>query len=161
MHSNALAGALKGKTVTFRSMRPPRGCRRPGAYGAVYTMFAVLAHAMALLVGFDSPARAQAFGTLVTCAASAGAPEYPVAAVVQAKDGNFYGTSSAGGAYGFGTIFKMDSAGNVTVLHDFGGTAGDGQTPYAALLITKAGTFYGTTYAGGAYGSGTVFQMDR
>jgi uncharacterized repeat protein (TIGR03803 family) len=56
-------------------------------------------------------------------------------------DGNYYGTTSAGGANGYGTIYRLTPDGTLTVLHDF--TAMDG-TPQAALLLASDGNFYGT-----------------
>jgi uncharacterized repeat protein (TIGR03803 family) len=71
--------------------------------------------------------------------------------------GNFYGTTVNGGASGFGTIFKLDTSGNETVLHSF--TGGDGAGPYAGLIVDNVGNLYGTTFAGGAVGYGTVFTF--
>jgi uncharacterized repeat protein (TIGR03803 family) len=147
--------------------------------------------------------------------------EYPLAALVQAANGDFYGTTSGGGAHRFGTVFKITSSGTLTTLHSFcsqigctdggyslaglvqafdgdlyGTTSGgganangsfytggtifkitpsgmlttlysfcaqslctDGENPYAGLLQTADGNFYGTTYAGGANGFGTVFEI--
>jgi uncharacterized repeat protein (TIGR03803 family) len=85
----------------------------------------------------------------------------PGAALVQASDRNFYGTTNGGGVnnnceYGCGTVFKITSGGELTTLHSFNGA--DGQPPYAALVQATDGNFYGTT-AGGGYGYGTVFEM--
>jgi uncharacterized repeat protein (TIGR03803 family) len=87
---------------------------------------------------------------------------YPNAGLVQASDGNFYGTTSEGGASGncsggCGTVFKITPNGTLTTLHSFGGS--DGAGPYGALVQATDGGFYGTTFGGGAYGSGTVFRM--
>lgn len=83
----------------------------------------------------------------------------PQAGVVQHTDGNFYGTTYAGGSAGIGTVFKMDGAGNVTVLHSF--EFSEASSPQAGLIQTTDGNFYGTTAIGGrTYGSGTVFKMD-
>jgi uncharacterized repeat protein (TIGR03803 family) len=82
----------------------------------------------------------------------------PAARLLQATDGNFYGTTSSGGAFGVGTIFKMTSSGAITVLYTFtGGT--DGAAPFAALIQSADGNFYGTTSLGGASGFGTAFKM--
>jgi uncharacterized repeat protein (TIGR03803 family) len=83
------------------------------------------------------------------------------AALVEATDGNFYGTTSAGGANGQGTVFKMTPSGALTTLYSFCSQSGctDGATPYAGLVQDTNGTFYGTTYAGGANGVGTVFSL--
>ena len=81
----------------------------------------------------------------------------PEAGVVQATDGNFYGTTSEGGANGYGTVFKITLGGALTTLHSF--NSSDGATPAAKLVQAIDGNFYGTTSAGGTYGAGTVFEI--
>ncbi len=76
--------------------------------------------------------------------------------LVQATDGNFYGTTATGGPNGDGVIFRINAAGKGTILHSFNGT--DGITPNGLLQGTD-GNFYGTTFMGGAGGGGTVFQI--
>jgi uncharacterized repeat protein (TIGR03803 family) len=83
----------------------------------------------------------------------------PLGSLVQGADGNFFGTTGGGGTYGFGTVFKMDSSGNVNVLYSFTGDA-DGRDPYAGLVQGTDGSFYGTTLFGGAYGGGVVYKVD-
>jgi uncharacterized repeat protein (TIGR03803 family) len=83
---------------------------------------------------------------------------YPYAALVQGRDGNFYGTTHDGGAYGdYGTVFRTTPSGALTTLHSFDST--DGASPYAPLIQATDGNFYGTTYDGGTYGYGTVFRI--
>ncbi len=72
---------------------------------------------------------------------------------------NLYGTTVAGGAYGFGTVFKVDTTGKETVLYSFLGGA-NGQSPWAGLAFDSAGNLYGTTLGGGSSGYGTVFKLD-
>jgi len=87
----------------------------------------------------------------------------PVAGLVLATDGNFYGITSFGGdptcdaPDGCGTVFKITSGGTLTTLHNFGAT--DGAYPYAALIEAANGYFYGTTNGGGTNSLGTVFRM--
>jgi uncharacterized repeat protein (TIGR03803 family) len=87
-------------------------------------------------------------------------------ALVQAADGQFYGTTSYGGAHGDGTVFRMDAAGSVTTLHDFFAASGDGATPDAGLVDGGDGFLYGTTTYGGSGGKacslnpcGTLYRM--
>jgi uncharacterized repeat protein (TIGR03803 family) len=81
----------------------------------------------------------------------------PGRALVQGTDGSFYGTTSHGGAYGYGTVFKIDSSGNFTLLHGFAaGTDGAGS---GTLLQGADGNFYGVS-GGGLYDAGTVYKMD-
>jgi uncharacterized repeat protein (TIGR03803 family) len=87
----------------------------------------------------------------------------PTGALVQATDGNFYGTTDNGGANcdslsGCGTVFKITPGGALTTLHSFDFT--DGVYPVAGLVQATDGNFYGTTVEGGAYyGRGTVFKI--
>ena len=85
----------------------------------------------------------------------------PYAGLLFDAAGNLYGATSSGGAYGQGTVFELShkSPGvwKETLLHSFGnGTDGFGPT---GLIFDTAGNLYGTTWSGGAYGAGTVFQM--
>jgi uncharacterized repeat protein (TIGR03803 family) len=82
---------------------------------------------------------------------------YPLAALVQATNGNLYGTTPGGGAYQAGTVFKITSSGKLTTLHSFDGT--DGAIPYAGLVQATNGNLYGTTSGGGGYQEGTVFKI--
>jgi uncharacterized repeat protein (TIGR03803 family) len=79
------------------------------------------------------------------------------AGLVTDGQGNLYGTTSAGGTSGSGTIFKVTPSGKETILYSFKGT--DGRAPYAALVRDVQGNFYGTTSGGGAHGFGTVFKL--
>jgi uncharacterized repeat protein (TIGR03803 family) len=83
----------------------------------------------------------------------------PAAGLIRDAAGNLYGTTSTG--YGInpdGVVFKLDPAGNETVLHGFSGDAG-GAIPLAGLIRDAAGNLYGTT-AGGGGGFGVVFKLD-
>jgi uncharacterized repeat protein (TIGR03803 family) len=82
----------------------------------------------------------------------------PAAGLTLASDGNFYGTTTAGGASGDGTVFKMTPAGTVTLLHSFAGSS-DGSMPMGALVQASNGNLYGTCYSGGANGVGTAFRI--
>jgi uncharacterized repeat protein (TIGR03803 family) len=82
----------------------------------------------------------------------------PIAGLVQATDGSFYGTTYAGGARGdWGTIFKVTQRGTLTTLHNFDGT--DGGQPYGPLVQATSGTLYGTTTNFGANGIGTILSL--
>jgi uncharacterized repeat protein (TIGR03803 family) len=85
-------------------------------------------------------------------------PEYPVAALVQGTNGNFYGTTEYGGANGIGTVFQVTTNGMLTTLVSF--NRSNGSHPVAALTAGSDGNFYGTTEYGGTNGNnGTVFKM--
>jgi uncharacterized repeat protein (TIGR03803 family) len=83
----------------------------------------------------------------------------PYGNLIQAKDGNFYGVTSAGGAANNGMLFKYD-----TTLHIIDTVASflgvNGSNPHGSLIQAKDGNFYGTTNQGGANNQGTVFKYD-
>jgi uncharacterized repeat protein (TIGR03803 family) len=90
----------------------------------------------------------------------------PVGSLVQASDGNFYGTTTSGGTFGAGTFFKITPGGIETVLYSFGASPSDGVTPNGSLVQYSDGNFYGTTAAGGSNTCagvvglcGTVFKV--
>jgi uncharacterized repeat protein (TIGR03803 family) len=82
-------------------------------------------------------------------------------ALIQASDGNFYGTTYGGGAYSKGTLFRMTPSGTVTTLYSFCSQSHcpDGANPVAGLVQGSDGDFYGTTYYGGGDNNGTVFRL--
>ncbi|HXJ93223.1 MAG TPA: choice-of-anchor tandem repeat GloVer-containing protein [Terriglobia bacterium] len=86
----------------------------------------------------------------------------PYGGLVQATDGNFYGTTYTGGANGWGAVFKITPAGKLTTVHSF--DLSDGSYPTAGPIQATNGTLYGTTYQGGSSGNceggcGTVFAL--
>ncbi len=86
----------------------------------------------------------------------------PSAGLVQDAQGNLYGTTNQGGANGYGTVFKLDTSDNETVLYSFCSQTGcaDGEGPLSNLIMDAQGNLYGTTNEGGANGYGTVFKVD-
>jgi len=83
----------------------------------------------------------------------------PYADLLRDTAGNLYGTTFWGGSSYSGTVFKLDTTGLKTLLHDF--TGPDGQHPVAGLIRDAAGNLYGTTTDGGAFGKGTVFKISH
>lgn len=87
----------------------------------------------------------------------------PNASVIFDSDGNLYGTTSGGGAYGYGTVFKLVPGANgtwtETILHSFNRNGTDGANPGGALIWDSAGNLYGTASAGGADENGAVFEL--
>ncbi len=82
----------------------------------------------------------------------------PTGGLFRDADGNLYGTTSGGGTFGVGNVFKLDTLGAETVLYSFIGTP-DGEGP-AGWVRDAAGNLYGITYRGGAFGKGTVFKVN-
>ncbi|MFZ0805785.1 MAG: choice-of-anchor tandem repeat GloVer-containing protein, partial [Candidatus Sulfotelmatobacter sp.] len=85
----------------------------------------------------------------------------PNAGLIQALNGNFYGTTDGGGSNNFGTIFEITPAGKLTTVYTFCSQSGcsDGANPSGGLLQGSDGNFYGTTAVGGAFGAGSVFKI--
>src|ERR1039457_2746319 len=84
---------------------------------------------------------------------------YPYAALVQAANGALYGTSIFGGTNGGGTVFRIATSGTLTTLYSSCSPCADGANPWAGLVQAADGDFYGTTFFGGATGTGTVFKI--
>ena len=80
----------------------------------------------------------------------------PESGLMQATNGDLYGTTYQGGANGKGTVFKITPGGTLTTLHSFDTT--DGEYPSGALIQATNGDLYGTAQEGGS-GFGTVFQI--
>jgi uncharacterized repeat protein (TIGR03803 family) len=78
--------------------------------------------------------------------------------LLRGPDGDFYGTSDAGGEFGQGSIFKVTPYGEVTTVHSFSGA--EGSSPFSALVEAQDGKFYGTAANGGSSGNGTVFVIN-
>ncbi len=77
--------------------------------------------------------------------------------------GNLYGTTSAGGANGYGTVYELSPSASglsETTLYDFTNES-DGGAPTSNVVMDRAGNIYGTTQTGGTYGGGTVFRLRR
>jgi uncharacterized repeat protein (TIGR03803 family) len=99
------------------------------------------------------------FGTTTNDGAS------PAGGLVRDKAGNLYGTTAAGGASLFGTVFKLapptssSRYWSETILHNFGATNQDGSDPVGSLAVGANGNIYGLTFEGGSANKGTVFEM--
>lgn len=83
----------------------------------------------------------------------------PASGLLLAGDGNLYGTTLNGGQFGAGCVYRVTPTGVFSVVHDFGGVAGEGINPQAALVVGLDGHLYGTTLGGGAHGNGSVFRL--
>jgi len=129
------------------------------ATNAALAFAPVLALAVATIA--TQPAQAQTFTTLATFDGTNGGGV--VAPLVQATDGNLYGTAELGGANGEGTVFNITTGGTLTPLYSFCSqpNCADGGRPVAGLVLATNGDLYGTTEWGGATNgndSGTIFK---
>jgi uncharacterized repeat protein (TIGR03803 family) len=82
----------------------------------------------------------------------------PFAGLIRDGAGNLYGTTSVGGTFNQGTVFKVDANGNEVVLHSFANSP-DAGFPQAGLITDGVGNLYGTTNSGGTFGNGTVYKI--
>jgi uncharacterized repeat protein (TIGR03803 family) len=83
----------------------------------------------------------------------------PEAGLMQAIDGNLYGTTIGGGTNGNGTVFRITTNGNLTTLYQFGGYFTNSVQPQAGLVQGNDSNLYGTTIGGGTNDDGTVFRI--
>jgi uncharacterized repeat protein (TIGR03803 family) len=83
---------------------------------------------------------------------------HPASRLILDSAGNLYGTTTGGGAYNHGVVFKLDPQDNETLLHSFAGGA-DGAQPLAGVTMDAHGNLYGTTLFGGSGNAGVVFEI--
>jgi uncharacterized repeat protein (TIGR03803 family) len=76
-----------------------------------------------------------------------------------ASDGNFYGTTMSGGTNGNGVFYRIGSSGDLTVLYNFGASAGDAKSAQAGVIQASDGNIYGTSVSGGANSVGAIFKI--
>ncbi|MGP8101314.1 MAG: choice-of-anchor tandem repeat GloVer-containing protein [Candidatus Cybelea sp.] len=127
-----VGGILYGTTNNGGAFRSPKTC-----HGGCGTIFSITTSGVVKVL--------HSFG-------NAQDGRYPEEAGLVDVGGTLYGTTSAGGAAGDGTVFSITTGGVENVLHSFGGQP-DGSDPLAESLIEVGGELYGTTWSGGAYGS--------
>jgi uncharacterized repeat protein (TIGR03803 family) len=113
-------------------------------------------------LGCGTVFKINAKGTLTTLHSFDGSDgSGPQAGLIQATDGNFYGTTFSGGTLSGGTVFRMTASGTLTTLYKFcsQSNCADGSSPYSGLVQGTDGNFYGTTEGGGTNYNGTIFKM--
>jgi uncharacterized repeat protein (TIGR03803 family) len=82
----------------------------------------------------------------------------PIAPPVEGYDHSYYGTTTIGGASGFGTVYKLTPSGTFTTIYSIADFA-HGRDPWAPLVLGTDGNFYGTTFEGGSSGAGVFFKI--
>ncbi|HEY6447385.1 MAG TPA: choice-of-anchor tandem repeat GloVer-containing protein [Acidobacteriaceae bacterium] len=142
---------LDGSTLYGTTSEGGKGCSNPYGASGCGTVFKV------------TTAGAE---TVVYRFANSPDGAHPAAGLVMDSDGNFYGTTAAGGnvfeGTPLGTVFRVTATGEETVLYRFNGiNDGDGQDPRSTLIWGENGGLYGTTVEGGPNGWGTVFRLTR
>ena len=110
-------------------------------------------------LGFAAPVNTSgaAFNTLSPFFGTNGAQ--PVASLILSSNGFFYGTTSSGGAFGHGTVFRKSTTGPIETLASFDNK--NGARPFAPLVEGPDGNFYGTATAGGLCDKGTIFVLNK
>jgi len=83
----------------------------------------------------------------------------PYSGLIEASDGNLYGTSYAGGTKSLGTVYRIGLDGTYTTVYNFTGDSQGGYHPYAGLVQGPDGALYGTTLQGGSAKTGTLFRL--
>ena len=83
----------------------------------------------------------------------------PQSNVTRDSSGNLYGTTSLGGTYDSGIVYKIETSGREVILYTFTGGA-DGGFPVGGVVRDATGNLYGTTYGGGTNGLGTIYEID-
>lgn len=136
---------------------------------SLYRLAVVATALMAAGLAPRSGASTAGFATLLQfCAQGRPCPdgEAPYAGLLMDHSGNLYGTTQWGGARRRGTVFELalvDGEYTESVLYSFcsrgGKSCTDGQQPLNSLIMGPSGELYGTTFRGGDYGDGTVFQL--
>ncbi len=145
-------------TSTYTSYRPDAGLLL-GRDGNLYGTHSVGGESSRGAVFKITPA--DVFGKVASFGVAFGSDEgtgsTPSAEMIEAQDGNFYGTTSEGGTGNYGSVFKMTPTGVLSTLASFNLT--NGSKPAAGLVQGIDGAFYGTTSQGGAHKEGTVFKV--
>ena len=148
---HSFTGGTEGRSPTGRLVRDAAG----NLYGTTGQAGSCIA-----LIGCGVVFKLDKTGKETVLYSFAGQPDgFGPAGWVRDAAGNFYGTTSGGGAYNHGTVFKLDKTGKETVLYSFAGQP-DGSEP-SGLVRDMAGNLYGTTSRGGTpKNNGTVFKLD-
>lgn len=114
----------------------------------------------ALLLNLATTVQAQTYSVIYNFGdifRDAVAPQYS-GIIAQGRDGSLFSTTPFGGQNGAGTVFKVSTSGQVSVVYSFNIT--DGQYPYGGLTLGADGCFYGTTYSGGgSFNGGVIFKI--
>jgi len=138
-------GLVRAMDGNFYGVTNGGGTGAPSIYGTVFRM--TPSGTVTILHWFDD-------GSV------ANDGRHPAAALVQAADGNFYGTTSQGGSLNNGTVFAMTPTGSVTIMHSFDGRGSDDVGgPYSTVVQSSDGYLYGTTLADSIDNLGIVYRV--
>src|ERR1700676_4712852 len=123
-------------------------------------LLALAAVAIFIVTASATTLHAQTYTDLYNLGSNSGDPGNPgwIGLFAQGRDGNLYTTSTYGGFNTVGGVFRLTPSGTMTPW-SFDSKGSDGFYPYSGLTLGTDGNFYGTTYAGGSAGFGTVFKI--
>jgi uncharacterized repeat protein (TIGR03803 family) len=123
-------------------------------------LLALAAVAILIVTSSATTLHAQTYTDLYDLGSNSGDPANPgwIGLFAQGRDGNLYSTSTYGGLNTVGAVFRLTPSGTMTAW-SFDSKGSDGFYPYSGLTLGTDGNFYGTTYAGGSAGFGTVFKI--
>lgn len=142
---------------------PPRKLISTARAAVSLVSLRALALACVVIACVAAPLHAQSYQDLFDLNCPGGCYPIDYGKLTQGNDGYLYGATEYGGTNGFGTVFKVNTAGTVyTVLWNFDG-ATTGANPIGALTLSSVdGNFYGATFDGGTYGDslGTLFSFN-
>src|SRR5258708_20037028 len=124
-----------------------KSTRRIRSISKLFRQMAVIAIAIGMAaVVLALPAQAQTYTVLYNFTGTGGDGGGPIGRLIRDSAGNLYGTTTGGGAFGFGTVFKFDARDTATVLYSFaGGASGNGEKPYSVLIQPPFVNFSGPT----------------
>jgi len=140
--SSPLSGVAQDQSGNLYGTTPVGGPGGLGGYGVVYEV--------------DTAGSETVLHTFAGPPSDGSAPSPPL---LRDGNGNLYGTAQSGGTNNLGVVYKIDTAGNETILHNFADETTDGCIPAQGLIMDKSGDLYGTTILCGASNKGTVFKL--
>ncbi len=111
---------------------------------------------------FELAAGSSTITTLASFANNTDIGGLPDAGVTMDSNGNLFGTTSSGGAYGGGTVYELaNGSSTITPLASFGGSTGNTGSGYSfsGVVVDSSDNLYGTTEYGGTFNAGTVFEV--
>ncbi len=83
----------------------------------------------------------------------------PTAPLIVGPNNVLYGTTTAGGSSNEGVVFSVTTSGAETILHTFTGSSSDGAYAWSPLIFDPEGNLFSTTFEGGQFGGGTIFEI--
>jgi uncharacterized repeat protein (TIGR03803 family) len=141
----------------------PAGSLLQASNGQIYGVVQIGSNPSGFGFVYRMPLTGAGANTPVIIHTFAGVPDgaRPVGGLIQASDGNIYGTSAQGGTFGFGTIFKVTLGDQYSTVLNFNLSNGIyPESTSTGVMQGSDGKLYGTATSGGANSGGTVYSLD-